>query len=106
MASKRDEGGAAVASRPKEKKKLARPPLWKVLLHNDDYTTREFVVWILQGIFRKGEAEAVSIMLRVHREGVGVAGIYPHDLAETKVEKVRALARQHEYPLLCTMEPE
>jgi len=100
----RDELGVAI--RPKAEKKLAKPRLWKVLLHNDDYTTRDFVVEILQRIFHKSEAEAVTIMLHVHRKGVGVAGVYPYDVAETKVETVRNLARKNEFPLLCTMEPE
>lgn len=95
-----------VITRPKAEKKLAKPPMWKVLLHNDDYTTREFVVWILQGVFLRSESEAVAIMLHVHNNGVGVAGVYTHDVAETKVEKVKALAKEHQYPLLCTMEPE
>lgn len=98
--------GVGVKTRPEAEKKLAEPRMWRVLLHNDDYTTQDFVVWILQSIFRKSEAEAVTIMLHVHQKGVGVAGVYPHDVAETKVETVRALARQHEFPLLCTMEPE
>lgn len=95
-----------VITRPKAEKKLAKPPMWKVLLHNDDYTTREFVVWILQGVFLRSESEAVAIMLHVHNNGVGVAGVYTHDVAETKVENVKALAKEHQYPLLCTMEPE
>lgn len=95
-----------VATRPKSETKLAKPRLWKVLLHNDDYTTRDFVVEILQRIFHKSETEAVTIMLHVHQKGVGVAGVYPYDVAETKVEAVRRLARQREFPLLCTMEPE
>lgn len=106
MAAERWDGGVGTKSRPKVERKLSRPKLWKVLLHNDDYTTREFVVWVLQSIFRKSEAEAVTIMLHVHQRGMGVAGVYPHDVAQTKVETVKALARQNEYPLLCTMEPE
>lgn len=80
--------------------------MWKVILHNDDYTTREFVVHVLRGVFHRSEAEAVSIMLHVHQSGLGIAGIYPHDVAETKVERVRSLAKENEFPLLCTMEPE
>ena len=85
-------------------KKLKRPPLYKVLLHNDDYTTKEFVVQILQYVFHKEPTEAVQIMLHVHKKGIGVAGVYPYELAETKVALVESLARQHEYPLKCTME--
>lgn len=100
------EEGTDTLVRPGAKKKLARPPLYKVLLHNDDYTTRDFVVAILTGVFHKPEPEAVRIMLHVHQQGIGVAGIYPHDLAETKVQRVSALAREAQFPLLCTMEPE
>ena len=85
-------------------KKLKRPPLYKVLLHNDDYTTKEFVVQVLQYVFHKEPTEAVQIMLHVHKKGIGVAGVYPYEVAETKVALVESLARQHEYPLKCSME--
>ncbi|OGP27593.1 MAG: ATP-dependent Clp protease adaptor ClpS [Deltaproteobacteria bacterium GWA2_57_13] len=85
-------------------KKLKRPPLYKVLLHNDDYTTKEFVVQILQYVFHKEHTAAVQIMLHVHKKGIGVAGVYPYEIAETKVALVENLARQHEYPLKSTME--
>ena len=86
------------------RKKLKKPPLYKVLLHNDDYTTKEFVVQILQYVFHKEQTEAVQIMLHVHQKGIGVAGVYTYEVAETKVTLVEDLARQHEYPLMCTME--
>jgi ATP-dependent Clp protease adaptor protein ClpS len=86
------------------KKKLKRPPLYKVLLHNDDYTTKEFVVQVLQYVFHKEQTEAVQIMLHVHKKGIGVAGVYTYEIAETKVAVVESLARQHEYPLKCSME--
>jgi ATP-dependent Clp protease adaptor protein ClpS len=86
------------------KKKLKKPPLYKVLLHNDDYTTKEFVVQVLQYVFHKEHTEAVQIMLHVHKKGIGVAGVYTYEVAETKVALVENLARQHEYPLKCTME--
>ena len=86
------------------KKKLKRPSLYKVLLHNDDYTTKEFVVQVLQYVFHKEQTEAVQIMLHVHKKGLGVAGVYSYEIAETKVELVEKLARQYEYPLKCTME--
>lgn len=86
------------------RKKLKKPPLYKVLLHNDDYTTKEFVVEILQYVFYKEQTEAVQIMLHVHKKGIGVAGVYTCEVAETKVALVESLARQHEYPLKCTME--
>lgn len=85
-------------------KKLKRPPLYKVLLHNDDYTTKEFVVHILEYVFNKDNTEAVQIMLHVHRNGIGVAGVYPYEIAETKVKTVESLARQYEYPLKCSIE--
>jgi ATP-dependent Clp protease adaptor protein ClpS len=86
------------------KKKVKRPPLYKVLLHNDDYTTKEFVVQVLQYVFHKEQAEALQIMLHVHKKGIGVAGVYTYEIAETKVTLVENLARQHEYPLKCTLE--
>ena len=85
-------------------KKLKKPPLYKVLLHNDDYTTKEFVVQVLQYVFHKDQTEAIHIMLHVHQNGIGVAGVYTYEVAETKVAMVEDLARQHEYPLKCTME--
>lgn len=97
-----DKGDVAVATRTE--RKLKKPKLYKVLLHNDDYTTMEFVVFVLQSIFRRSETEAVQIMLHVHRNGIGVAGVYPREIAETRVAKVDALARQNEFPLRCTME--
>ena len=84
--------------------KVEQPPLYKVLLHNDDYTTMDFVVWVLQSIFAMPEEQAIQIMLNVHVKGVGVAGIYTFEIAEMKVERTTAVAREHEFPLLCTME--
>jgi ATP-dependent Clp protease adaptor protein ClpS len=88
----------------KKHKKLAEPPLYKVLLHNDDYTTMEFVILILEKVFHKTTAEAARIMLNVHNQGIGIAGVYTREVAETKVAIVLDLARKNEYPLLCTME--
>jgi len=93
-----------VITQPRAKERLKRPPLYKVLLHNDDYTTMEFVVWVLETIFHHDETSATRIMLHVHKNGVGVAGIYPHDIAETRAARVEALARTHEYPLRCSVE--
>jgi ATP-dependent Clp protease adaptor protein ClpS len=90
----------------KSKEKLKKPLLYKVLLHNDDYTTMEFVIYVLTTVFHKTEGEAFTIMLKVHMEGVGVAGIYSYEIAETKAEKVVTLARENEYPLLATVEEE
>ena len=86
--------------------KLERPRMWRVLLHNDDYTTQDFVVWVLETIFHKPTAEAFDIMLSVHQSGMGIAGVYTHDVAETKLKTTRQVAEQHEFPLLVTMEPE
>lgn len=88
------------------KQKLQKPPLFKVLIHNDNYTTMDFVVFVLMQVFGRSETEAIRIMLQVHNQGVGIAGVYTHEIAETKVERVAALAREHEFPLLCTMEEE
>jgi ATP-dependent Clp protease adaptor protein ClpS len=88
------------------KQKLQKPPLYKVLLHNDDFTTMEFVVFVLVQVFHKTEDEALRIMLAVHHQGLGVAGVYTYEVAETKVNQVLNLAKAHEYPLLCTMEEE
>ena len=84
--------------------KVEEPPLFKVLLHNDDFTTMEFVVWVLESIFNMPEEQAIQVMLNVHLRGTGVAGIYTYEIAETKVDKASALAREQEFPLLVTME--
>ena len=98
------EGGVVVEK--KTQQKLARPRLYKVLFHNDDFTTMEFVVALLMGIFHHSESEATAIMLHVHRNGVGVAGIYPYSVAEAKVSEAMKAAEEAEFPLLVTMEPE
>ena len=98
------EPGVITQTRPKEA--LKKPPLYKVLLLNDDYTTMEFVVWVLTTVFHHDETTATGIMLHVHKRGVGVAGIYPRDIAETRVARVEALAREHEFPLRCQVERE
>jgi ATP-dependent Clp protease adaptor protein ClpS len=86
--------------------KLEKPKLFKVLLHNDDFTTMEFVVFVLEYVFMRDSAESVAIMLKVHNEGVGLAGVYPYEVATMKAEKAMNLARAREYPLLCTVEEE
>jgi ATP-dependent Clp protease adaptor protein ClpS len=96
----------SIVAEPQVERKLQRPRLWRVLLHNDDYTTQDFVVWILETIFHKPRGEAFAIMLSVHQSGMGLAGIYTHDVAETKVKATKQLAEEHEFPLLVTMEPE
>jgi ATP-dependent Clp protease adaptor protein ClpS len=85
--------------------KTDEPTLFKVLLHNDDYTTMEFVVWVLASVFNMPEEQAIQVMLNVHLQGIGVAGIYTFEVAEMKVEKTIALAREQEFPLLATLEP-
>lgn len=88
------------------KPRLKKPPLYKVLLLNDDYTTMEFVVSVLQLIFHHDEERAAQIMLHVHQKGAGVCGIFTREIAETKVEQVIQYAQQHKHPLQCTMEPD
>ncbi|MBF0206642.1 MAG: ATP-dependent Clp protease adapter ClpS [Oligoflexia bacterium] len=82
------------------------PKKYRVLLHNDDYTTMEFVVAVLQKIFHKTLQESQDIMINVHRKGVGICGIYTYEIAETKVIQVRRYAKEHGFPLKCTCEPE
>ena len=90
----------------KTKRKGERTKIYKVLLHNDDYTTREFVVWILRLVFQRSDSEAVQIMLHVHNNGIGVAGVYPFEVAEAKIQRATTLAEEYEFPLLTTMEEE
>ena len=97
---------AAEAAEAESREELEEPRLFKVLLHNDDFTTMEFVVHVLQTVFQKGEGEAFRVMWAVHTQGVGVAGVYTYEVAEMKVEKATQMARAQEYPLLCTMEEE
>lgn len=109
MAPKRHEEGdvgTAVVTETKKQEQLKRPKLYKVLFHNDHYTTQEFVVAVLREVFHKSESDAVAIMLNVHQKGVGVAGVYTFEIAETKVRLTEKLAREHEFPLKLSMEPE
>ena len=99
-----DEGGVATEEETREK--IDKPRMYKVLLHNDNYTTMEFVVLVLMSVFLKPEPDAVQVMLDVHRKGVGVAGVYQREIAETKVERAMQMARQAQFPFLVTMEPE
>ena len=86
--------------------RLEKPKLFKVILHNDDFTTMDFVVYILRTVFHRSDAEAFTIMLKVHTQGIGIAGVYTYEIATMKAEKAINLARANEYPLLCTVEEE
>jgi ATP-dependent Clp protease adaptor protein ClpS len=103
-----DDGGVAteVAPGTATKRRLKRPRLYRVILLNDDYTTQEFVTLLLVHVFHHGEATARAIMLNIHQTGAGIAGVYTHEVAETKVQQVLELAQANEYPLQCTREPE
>src|SRR6056297_517540 len=96
------DAGVVVETKPKTK----RPPLYKVLLLNDDYTPMEFVVHVLERFFGMTHAQAFEIMLTVHKKGVAVVGVFSHEIAETKVGQVMDFARRHQHPLQCTMEKE
>lgn len=91
-------------SEEKTELKLGKPSRYNVFLLNDDYTTMDFVVDVLKRIFGKNLTEATQIMLHVHKKGVGLAGVYPREIAETKVEAVHRMARDNEFPLKCIME--
>ncbi|MGB3426623.1 MAG: ATP-dependent Clp protease adapter ClpS, partial [Burkholderiaceae bacterium] len=88
----------------KQASRVKPPPMYQVVLLNDDFTPMEFVVGVLQKFFGKGREQATQIMLKVHHEGRGVCGVYPRDIAATKVEQVCSYARQHQHPLQCVME--
>jgi len=101
----RDRGtGVGVVSKTAPKTK--RPSLYKVLLLNDDYTPQEFVVWLLQSIFKKESEDALRIMMHVHQTGIGMCGVYTYEIAETKVAQVMELSRRNQHPLQCAMERE
>jgi len=100
----RDFGNDAAAT--EKKPRTAKPKLWKVILHNDDFTTMEFVIHVLEVVFNRTPAEAHDLMLQVHTRGFCVAGVYTYEIAETKVGTVEQMARAAEFPFLCTMEPE
>lgn len=89
-----------------ERTNLKRPPLWRVIMHNDDFTTQEFVVHVLMTFFHKDATEAQHLMLKVHMTGKAVIAVYTRDIAETKVEQVSDFAREHGHPLMLTLEPD
>ena len=97
----RDHGDVVLEA---EKSKLKPPPMFKVILLNDDFTPMDFVVAVLQTFFSMNREQAMQIMLQVHMDGAGVCGVYPNDVAITKVEQVVTFARQHQHPLRCVME--
>ncbi len=102
---KRDNGrGTVTGVVTKARAKTQKPPMYKVLLLNDDYTPMEFVVLILERFFQKNRDEATRIMLHVHQKGIGVCGVFTYEVAETKVTQVVDFARQNQHPLQCTME--
>jgi ATP-dependent Clp protease adaptor protein ClpS len=103
--NKRDgKGGTETGTITKTRPKTKRPNLYRVLLLNDDYTPMEFVILVLQDVFNKSREEAVQIMLHVHQKGVGECGVYPYEVAETKVTRVMDTARKNQHPLQCVME--
>ena len=105
MADTPDEDGETGVI-TKTKPKTAKPPLYKVLLLNDDYTPMEFVVHVLERFFGINTHQAYELMMTVHKKGVAVVGVFSHEVAETKVMQVMDYARQHQHPLQCTMEKE
>ena len=90
--------------RTRTRQGVQEPPMYQVLLHNDDYTSMEFVIEILMAVFNRSMEDATRIMLNVHRKGVGICGVYPYEIAETKVGIVEALAKTNDFPLKCSME--
>ncbi|MFV0300892.1 MAG: ATP-dependent Clp protease adapter ClpS [Paracoccus sp. (in: a-proteobacteria)] len=104
--SDRKDGKDQTELAVKPRAKTQRPPLYKVLLLNDDFTPMEFVVHVLERLFSMTHAQAIEIMLTVHRRGIAVVGVFSHEIAETKVAQVMELARRQQHPLQCTMEKE
>jgi ATP-dependent Clp protease adaptor protein ClpS len=105
VSEKRERKGDVITEVQSERK-LARPRLYRVLFHNDDYTPREFVLQLLIQLFHHGEAEAQALTTNIERHGVGVVGVYTFEIAETKVAQVTELAQKNEFPLLATLEPD
>ncbi len=106
MSSDDDTPGSDTGVVTQTRTKTRRPPLYKVLLLNDDFTPMEFVVHVLERFFGLSNAQAIEIMLTVHKKGVALVGVFSHEIAETKVTQVMDFARQHQHPLQCTMERE
>ncbi|MEY1554211.1 ATP-dependent Clp protease adapter ClpS [Yoonia sp. R2331] len=106
MAADKDDDDGDIAVVLETKPKTKRPPLYKVLILNDDFTPMEFVVMVLERFFGMTHAQAFDLMLTVHKKGVAVVGVYSHEIAETKVAQVMDFAQRHQHPLQCTMEKE
>ncbi len=106
MADHREPDDPGVGTITRTRARTMRPPLYKVLLLNDDFTPMEFVVHVLERFFGLGHAQAFEIMLTVHQKGIAVVGVFSHEIAETKVMQVMDFSRRHEHPLQCTMEKE
>lgn len=102
----KDQNDVIELTHEKQATRVDEPPMYRVILYNDDFTPRDFVVEILVALFHKGVAEATELMWRVHRGKSGVAGVYPRDIAETKVATVTSLARENGFPLKTTCEPD
>jgi len=100
----KNRSGTEEETAAKNYAEVKEPPLYKVLLHNDDYTTMDFVVMVLESVFRKDTSEATRIMLNVHHQGLGVAGVYTREIGETKIAVVHDLARKNQFPLKCSLE--
>jgi len=101
-----NQDGTVIERRTKEQVKTRKPPLYKCILLNDDYTPMEFVVEILKSVFHRSQADATRIMLHVHQNGMGIAGVFPYEVAETKIHTVEELAKENQFPLKCVMEKE
>ncbi len=101
-----NHGKTSELTSTKDRTKVKRPDMYKVIIHNDDYTPMDFVVDILVGVFRKNSAEATQLMLRIHNNGHAIGGVYTYEVAETKVHQVHSLSEQREYPLRATLEEE
>ncbi len=106
MSNKDDDPGSDIGVMTDTRPKTKRPPLYKILLLNDDFTPMEFVVTLLERFFGLTSTQAFDIMLTVHKKGVAVVGVFSHEIAETKVTQVMDYARRHQHPLQCTMEKE
>lgn len=100
------DGNSGTELKQRQEQKEKEPDMYRVVLLNDDYTTMDFVVYIIQKVFHKPAAEATKIMMDVHKKGKGIVGVYPYDIARTKVGQVKKLARESEYPLECIIEKE